>query len=127
MITALLVVGARSRCGLPHRRWVRAQSCARTAADHGLTNLPLHGRDQNRIWCALGSRSRAGGLSCSAQVVQQVLELVGGVVELPFSAHLQDGLHRGFGGAVGASNKEPPPGAVLAGKSCQHRPPGISG
>jgi len=38
---------------LRHRRRARCEDRIRTAKDTGLANLPLHGFDQNRIWCAL--------------------------------------------------------------------------
>ena len=38
---------------LRHRRRARAEDRIRAAKDTGLTNLPLHGFDQNRIWCAV--------------------------------------------------------------------------
>ena len=38
---------------LRHRRRARCEDRVRTAKDCGLTNLPLHGFDQNRIWCAI--------------------------------------------------------------------------
>ncbi len=38
---------------LRHRRRARAEDRIRICKDTGLTNLPLHGFDQNRIWCAL--------------------------------------------------------------------------
>lgn len=38
---------------LRHRRRARAEDRIRIAKDTGLTNLPLHDLDQNRIWCAL--------------------------------------------------------------------------
>lgn len=38
---------------LRHRRRARAEDRIRIAKDTGLTNLPLHGLNQNRIWCAL--------------------------------------------------------------------------
>lgn len=38
---------------LRHRRRARCEDRIRAAKDTGLTNLPLHGFDQNRIWCAL--------------------------------------------------------------------------
>jgi hypothetical protein len=38
---------------LRHRRRARCEDRIRTAKDTGLHNLPLHGFDQNRIWCAL--------------------------------------------------------------------------
>lgn len=38
---------------LRHRRRARAEDRIRVAKDTGLANLPLHGFDQNQIWCAL--------------------------------------------------------------------------
>lgn len=38
---------------LRHRRRARAEDRIRICKDTGLTNLPLHGFDANRIWCAL--------------------------------------------------------------------------
>ncbi|WLP92750.1 IS1380 family transposase [Gordonia sp. NB41Y] len=38
---------------LRHRRRARCEDRIRTAKDCGLANLPLHGFDQNRIWCAI--------------------------------------------------------------------------
>ena len=38
---------------LRHRRRARCEDRIRVAKDTGLTNLPLHGFDQNRICCAL--------------------------------------------------------------------------
>jgi Transposase DDE domain group 1 len=38
---------------LRHRRRARAEDRIRAAKDTGLANLPLHGFDQNRIWCAI--------------------------------------------------------------------------
>ncbi|QHN26929.1 IS1380 family transposase [Gordonia pseudamarae] len=38
---------------LRHRRRARCEDRIRNAKDCGLTNLPLHGFDQNRIWCAI--------------------------------------------------------------------------
>ena len=38
---------------LRHRRRARAEDRIRNAKDTGLSNLPLHDFDQNRIWCAL--------------------------------------------------------------------------
>ncbi len=38
---------------LHHRRRARCEDRIRVAKDTGLANLPLHGFDQNRIWCAL--------------------------------------------------------------------------
>ena len=38
---------------LRHRRRARAEDRIRIAKDTGLRNLPLHGFDQNRIWCAI--------------------------------------------------------------------------
>ena len=36
-----------------HRRRARCEDRIRAAKDTGLTNLPLHGFDQNRVWCAI--------------------------------------------------------------------------
>jgi len=38
---------------LRHRRRARAEDRIRLCKDTGLGNLPLHGFDQNRIWCAI--------------------------------------------------------------------------
>lgn len=38
---------------LRHRRRARCEDRIRNAKDTGLQNLPLHGFDQNRIWCAI--------------------------------------------------------------------------
>jgi hypothetical protein len=38
---------------LRHRRRARCEDRIRTAKDTGLSNFPLHGFDQNRIWLAL--------------------------------------------------------------------------
>jgi len=38
---------------LRHRRRARCEDRIRVTKDTGLRNLPLHGFDQNRIWCAL--------------------------------------------------------------------------
>ena len=38
---------------LRHRRRARAEDRIRNAKDTGLTNLPLHDFNQNRIWCAV--------------------------------------------------------------------------
>jgi hypothetical protein len=38
---------------LRHRRRARCEDRIRAAKDTGLGNLPLHGFDQNRIWCAI--------------------------------------------------------------------------
>lgn len=38
---------------LRHRRRARCEDRIRNAKDTGLRNLPLHGFDQNRIWCAI--------------------------------------------------------------------------
>jgi hypothetical protein len=41
-----------------HRRRARAEDRIRCAKDTGLTNLPLHDLDQNRIWCAIIALAR---------------------------------------------------------------------
>ena len=38
---------------LRHRRRARCEDRIRNAKDTGLNNLPLHGLDQNRIWCSV--------------------------------------------------------------------------
>ena len=38
---------------LRHRRRARCEDRVRNAKDTGLTNLPLHDFNQNRIWCAI--------------------------------------------------------------------------
>jgi len=38
---------------LRHRRRARCEDRIRVAKDTGLTNLPLHSFDANRIWCAI--------------------------------------------------------------------------
>jgi hypothetical protein len=57
---------------LRHRRRARAEDRIRAAKDTGLQNLPLHGFDQNRIWCA---------------VVQLASELIAWTQMLGFADH----------------------------------------
>jgi len=45
--------GALADLELRHRRRARAEDRIRGLKDTGLRNLPLHGFDQNQIWCAL--------------------------------------------------------------------------
>jgi hypothetical protein len=52
---------------LRHRRLARAED--RCAKDTGLTNLPLHDLDQNRIWCAIVA------LACEITAWMQMLAL----------------------------------------------------
>ncbi|MGF2946858.1 IS1380 family transposase [Mycobacterium sp. Lab-001] len=55
-LTAFVTNSARGQLPeleLRHRRRARCEDRIRTAKDTGLANLPLHGFDQNRIWCAL--------------------------------------------------------------------------
>jgi hypothetical protein len=54
---------------LRHRRRARAEDRIRCAKDTGLTNLPLHDLDQNRIWCALVA------LACELTAWAQLLAL----------------------------------------------------
>lgn len=54
---------------LRHRRRARAEDRIRCAKDTGLTNLPLHELDQNRIWCALVA------LACELTAWAQLLAL----------------------------------------------------
>ncbi len=56
---------------LRHRRRARAEDRIRVAKDSGLTNLPLHDFNQNRIWCALVA------LACELTTWLQLLTLVG--------------------------------------------------
>jgi hypothetical protein len=56
---------------LRHRRRARAEDRIRCAKDTGLTNLPLHHFDQNRIWCALVA------LACELTAWLQTLALAG--------------------------------------------------
>jgi hypothetical protein len=54
---------------LRHRRRARAEDRIRAAKDTGLTNLPLHDLDQNRIWCAIIA------LACEITAWMQMLAL----------------------------------------------------
>jgi hypothetical protein len=54
---------------LRHRRRARAEDRIRAAKDTGLTNLPLQGLDQNRIWCAIIA------LACELTAWAQMLAL----------------------------------------------------
>jgi hypothetical protein len=54
---------------LRHRRRARAEDRIRAAKDTGLTNLPLHEMDQNRIWCAIVA------LACELTAWAQMLAL----------------------------------------------------
>ena len=54
---------------LRHRRRARAEDRIRTAKDTGLTNLPLHEMNQNRIWCAIVA------LACELTAWAQMLAL----------------------------------------------------
>lgn len=54
---------------LRHRRRARCEDRIRVAKDTGLTNLPLHGFDQNRIWCAIVE------LACELTAWMQMLAL----------------------------------------------------
>jgi hypothetical protein len=56
---------------LRHRRRARAEDRIRGAKDTGLTNLPLHDFDQNRIWCAIVA------LACELTAWLQMLALAG--------------------------------------------------
>ncbi len=57
---------------LRHRRRARCEDRIRTAKDTGLTNFPLHGFDQNRIWLA---------------IVQLALDLMAWTQMLAFTDH----------------------------------------
>lgn len=52
---------------LRHRRRARCEDRIRCAKDTGLTNLPLHGFDQNQIWCAIVAL--AGDLQAWSQML----------------------------------------------------------
>ncbi|MFI9411349.1 IS1380 family transposase [Nocardia gamkensis] len=54
---------------LRHRRRARCEDRIRTAKDTGLTNLPLHGFDQNRIWIEIVC------LACELTASMQMLAL----------------------------------------------------
>jgi len=56
---------------LRHRRRARCEDRIRTAKDTGLRNLPLHGYDQNRIWCELVA------MACELTAWVQMLALDG--------------------------------------------------
>jgi hypothetical protein len=56
---------------LRHRRRARAEDRIRAAKDTGLTNLPLHDLNQNKIWCAIV------GLACELTAWAQTLALTG--------------------------------------------------
>jgi Transposase DDE domain group 1 len=56
---------------LRHRRRARCEDRIRAAKDTGLTNLPLHDLDQNRIWCAIIA------LACELTAWTQMLALTG--------------------------------------------------
>ena len=56
---------------LRHRRRARAEDRIRCAKDTGLANLPLHGFDQNQIWCAIVA------LACELTAWMQTLALTG--------------------------------------------------
>jgi Transposase DDE domain group 1 len=56
---------------LRHRRRARCEDRIRAAKDTGLRNLPLHGYDQNRIWCELVA------MACELTAWVQMLALDG--------------------------------------------------
>ncbi len=56
---------------LRHRRRARCEDRIRNAKDTGLTNLPLHDMNQNRIWCAIVA------LACEITAWLQMLTLTG--------------------------------------------------
>ena len=57
--------------GLSHRRRARSEDRIRCAKDTGLRNLPLHGFDQNQIWCELVA------IACELLAWMQMLALDG--------------------------------------------------
>jgi hypothetical protein len=56
---------------LRHRRRARCEDRIRAAKDTGLRNLPLHGFDQNRIWCEIVA------MACELTAWMQMLALDG--------------------------------------------------
>jgi hypothetical protein len=56
---------------LRHRRRARCEDRIRAAKDTGLRNLPLHGYDQNQIWCEIIA------LACELLAWMQMLALTG--------------------------------------------------
>jgi hypothetical protein len=56
---------------LRHRRRARCEDRIRCAKDTGLRNLPLHGYDQNQIWCEIVA------LACELLAWMQMLALTG--------------------------------------------------
>ena len=56
---------------LRHRRRARCEDRIRCAKDTGLRNLPLHGYDQNKIWCEVVA------LACELLAWTQMLALTG--------------------------------------------------
>jgi hypothetical protein len=56
---------------LRHRRRARCEDRIRNAKDTGLRNLPLHGFDQNQIWCEIVA------LACELLAWTQMLALTG--------------------------------------------------
>ena len=56
---------------LRHRRRARCEDRIRAAKDTGLRNLPLHGFDQNQIWCELVA------MACELTTWMQMLALDG--------------------------------------------------
>jgi hypothetical protein len=56
---------------LRHRRRARCEDRIRAAKDTGLRNLPLHGYDQNKIWCEIVA------LACDLLAWTQMLALTG--------------------------------------------------
>jgi len=56
---------------LRHRRRARCEDRIRCAKDTGLRNLPLHGYDQNKIWCEIVT------LACELLAWTQMLALTG--------------------------------------------------
>jgi Transposase DDE domain group 1 len=57
---------------LRHRRRARCEDRIRNAKDTGLRNLPLHGYDQNQIWCQIA-------LACELLAWMAMLAITGTV------------------------------------------------
>ena len=83
---------------LRHRRRARCEDRIRCAKDTGLRNLPMHGYDQNQIWCQITA------LACELLAWTQLLALTGQARRWGRSSeqHHCGGDHRGGGGKVHA-------------------------
>ena len=85
---------------LRHRRRARCEDRIRCAKDTGLRNLPLHGYDQNQIWCEIVA------LACELLAWMQMLALTGPARRVG----TQDG--------CGCACSPPPGGSSAAAAAC---------